>query len=829
MAYILVIVESPAKCKKIEQYLNTQPQATKPYKCLASYGHIRELAGLAAIDIHNNFAPTFIECVSKKDHLSKLKKAIKDASEVILASDDDREGEAIAWHLAQVFHLPVEKTSRIVFHEITETALHAAIAKPIRINMPLVQAQMARQILDILVGYKLSPLLWKHVKDGLSAGRCQTPALRLIYDNEREILAAPGKQSYTVTGYFTNANIPFILKHAEEDPAALEKFLQASLSHPHNYKGVKLQSKTRTPPEPFTTSALQQCSSNELHLSPKETMSLCQSLYEGGYITYHRTDSKTYSEEFQTKALAYIVKTYGENYAQKQAQAQVQSGQALIKGDLAGVGACPNGGEAGGAFTKGGVGASPQAHEAIRITDLACLGIEDSVTNKRENRLYQLIRQRTFESCMTEATVSVLTATITAPHQHEYHYTTEQIIFPGWKIVNEKKGADEIASAAAPDEIATDSTGKHYAYLQTLKSNIDIPYQKIKANVHLKELKTHYTEARLVHLLEEKGIGRPSTFASLIEKIQERNYVKKTNVKGKLLKCTDYEIVQQQIIKITTEKEFGNEKNKLVMTPTGILALEFLLQHFEPLFQYAYTKQMEEDLDAVANGTKIWHEVCQTCYSELENLSATIEEKGKETIRIDAEHTYMIGKYGPVIKCTGTVGAVGASTDGNAAKGKRKASEITFKTVRTDLDLNKLRRGEYTLEEVLEPANKEPSSIGMYMDKPVFIKVGKFGKYLEWNKLTKSLKHLKQSPTEITMDDVCELLFDLDTEVTATLRIINEDASICKGKYGAYIFYKNKKMKKPRFLKLDGFTGDYVNCELNVLQDWFKTTYKIET
>ena len=204
--YTLVIVESPSKCKKIEQYLNTKGT----YKCIASYGHIRELPGLAAINIHNNFAPTFIECESKKDQIGKIRKAIRDADEVILASDDDREGEAIAWHLCEVFNLPIETTKRIVFHEITESALHRALAKPTKINMSIVHAQIARQVLDILVGYQLSPLLWKHVKDGLSAGRCQTPALRLIYENQREIDSTPGKQSYVVTGYFTNKMIPFI-------------------------------------------------------------------------------------------------------------------------------------------------------------------------------------------------------------------------------------------------------------------------------------------------------------------------------------------------------------------------------------------------------------------------------------------------------------------------------------------------------------------------------------------------------------------------------------------------------------------------------------------
>ena len=813
MSYILVIVESPSKCKKIEQYLNKHSTgAITPYKCLASYGHIRELAGLESIDIHNNFAPTFIECVSKKEQISKLKKAMRDASEVILASDDDREGEAIAWHLSQVLKLSVETNKRILFHEITETALHQAIEKPTIINMPRVNAQIARQILDVLVGYKLSPLLWKHVKDGLSAGRCQTPALRLIYENQREIVSAPGKQSYTVTGYFTNATIPFILNHEEQDAIKLQEFLQASLTHQHNYNGTKLQVKTRKAPTPFSTSSIQQYCSNELHLSPKETMSVCQTLYEGGYITYHRTDSTTYSEEFREKAADYIKKTWGGTYENNTLDAQenkpiLKEKQKKMSKILSQDGS-----------------PLPSPHEAIRITNLECKMIEDAAKNKRESRVYQLIRQRTLESCMKDATISLLTATISAPQNREYHYTTEQVIFPGWKIV-----------AASTEE----NEGKHYAYLQSIKTNSSIPYQKIKANLHLKELKTHYTEARLVQLLEEKGIGRPSTFASLIEKIQERDYVKKENVKGKKVSCVDYELDGNQLIKITTDKEFGNEKNKLVITPVGTLALEFLLNHFEQMFQYEYTKKMEDALDSVAKGDKIWYEVCRDCYKELEHLSSSILEKGKEIIRIDANHTYMIGKYGPVIKVgvpptNPPCGAVDVediivAPRGGSGLAKLAGFPPTFKPVKKDIDLNKLRNGEYTIEDILEEKPEQNPSIGLYQEKPVYIKVGKFGKYLEWNNLNKSLKHLKQNPNEITLEDVNEVLFDLSNEECKNLRIISDDASIRKGKYGEYIFYKNKKMKKPRFLKLDGFSGNYLNCDISILQEWFKTTYKVDT
>ena len=778
---ILVIVESPAKCKKIEHYLNL---TENKYKCIASYGHIRELPGLTGINIRNNFAPTFIECEGKKTQIEKIRKAIEAATDIILASDDDREGEAIAWHLCQVFQLPVETTKRIIFHEITEPALRQAIATPRKINMAVVNAQLARQVLDVLVGYHLSPLLWKHVKDGLSAGRCQTPALRLIYDNQREIEMTPGKQSYVVTGYFTNKNIPFILNHPEE---GMREFLQASLTHKHVYNPPTLRTKICAAPQPFSTSTLQQAASNELHLSPKDTMSQCQTLYEEGYITYHRTDSQQFSEEFKAKAALYILKTYGENY---------------LKGEKDQITMC--------------------AHEAIRPTKLECKEVEG-----KEGRLYKLIRRRTLESSMAAASVSVLNASISGPSlagpslagpiKYEYHYSAEQIIFAGWRAASEA-GASAVGAGAsaegagaegAASEAASAADNANYTYLQTLKTNVSLPFKKIKASIHLTETKQHYTEAKLVSLLEEKGIGRPSTFASLIDKIQERKYVKKENVQGKRIACTEYTVEPGQLQAKQVEREFGNEKNKLVITPVGILALEFLLKHFEPFFQYAYTKQMEDDLDLVVQGAIKWPSICEKYYKELEELTATITERGKETIRIDADHTYMIGKYGPVIKCV-------------------KNKETTFKPVRKDLDLNQLRRGEYTLADVLEPPEIGPTSIGLYLEKPVYIKVGKFGKYLEWNGLSKSLKHLKQKPADITLEDVIELLFDAGNEAEQT-RVLGPDATIKKGKYGLYIYYQNKKMKKPRFLKLDGFSGgDVLTCDLRIIKEWFAKTYQME-
>ena len=310
MTYTLVIVESPAKCGKIEGFLGPG------YKCMASYGHIQQLSNLKNIDMENNFKPTFEYIDAKKMQITKLRKAITESNNVMLATDDDREGEAIAWHICEVFNLSIHHTPRIIFHEITKDAIVRAVNSPTTLNMHIVHAQQSRQILDLIVGYKISPLLWKHIsrnsKKGLSAGRCQTPALRLIYDNQKDIDQSPGKKAYNTTGYFTKLNIPFVLNYHHEEK--METFLEESVNFEHKFSCSKPKNTTKKPPIPFTTSTLQQKASNEMNISPKETMAISQKLYEGGYITYMRTDSTTYSKEFLEKTKVYITDKYDNKY-----------------------------------------------------------------------------------------------------------------------------------------------------------------------------------------------------------------------------------------------------------------------------------------------------------------------------------------------------------------------------------------------------------------------------------------------------------------------------------------------------------------------------------
>ena len=315
MSYILVIVESPAKCQKITEYLGPG------YKVMASFGHLQELNGLKSIDLNNNYKPNYSVIPSKQKQISTLKSAINLASDVILATDDDREGEAIAWHLCQLFNLCVENTKRIIFHEITKSAIQSAIKEPTILNINMIYSQQARQILDLLVGYKISPLLWENISrnSGLSAGRCQTPALRLVYENQKDIEENPGKRVYNTTGYFTDKNLPFVLNYNHEDKDGtyghdICVFLELETEHKHMINVEKEKESIRKAPTPFTTSSLQQTANSELRCSPKETMSICQKLYEGGYITYMRTDAKVYSQEFINKTKSYITSNFGENY-----------------------------------------------------------------------------------------------------------------------------------------------------------------------------------------------------------------------------------------------------------------------------------------------------------------------------------------------------------------------------------------------------------------------------------------------------------------------------------------------------------------------------------
>lgn len=749
----LVIVESPAKCQKIQDYLGSG------YKCVASYGHVRTIPSLANIDIANDFQPTYtlLNEPIKRKQMTVLQKEINDASEVILASDADREGEMIAYSILVLFNLPLS-TKRITFNEITKPAIQHAIQHPKTIDMNVVYAQQARHVLDILVGFKVSPMLWKFVKrnkdHSLSAGRCQTPALKLVYENYLDIARSVERTVYNTVGYFTNATLPFHLNAAFESKEEATEFLRKSADFDHLYSCSQPTLKRTVAPLPFTTSRLQQAASNDLRYSPKETMRVCQQLYEGGYITYMRTDSSSYSAEFIHSANAYIRQTYDDTYIKPEEW-----------------------------NTEGG----DVAHEAIRPTTISLQHLPEDLSPK-EKKMYKLIWTNALESCMAEATSFVVTARVAAPDGHVYTHSAEHTEFLGWKIVSNY----------------TSRENTEYSYLQSIQHHLRIRPKKVCCTATMTGTKAHYTEARLVQLLEERGIGRPSTFSSLIDKIQERGYVAKQDVPGKSRVCEDVELEDGDIRVLAQTREFGKETRKLVIQPLGIIVMEWLDQHFHTLFQYDYTRTMESSLDAIAKGDCVWSQLCRACNNEIDALIERLRHETKVGFDIDDNNALVIGKYGPVVKCV---------EDGDV---------VTFKAVKKDLDVAKLKRGELTLADIVEvPATR---CLGRFEGHDVFLKEGKFGLYASWGEKTKALKELRDTPIQtIALTDVLPLLEKGTTN--NMVREINAHWSVRKGPKGDYLFHKKPTMKKPLFYDIKGFCEDYTSCDIHVLTAWIRATY----
>jgi DNA topoisomerase-1 len=810
MPNTLVIVESPAKCKKIESYLGPG------YKVIASFGHLRSISGLDAIDIKNGFMTKYsiIQEPLKLKQIEKIRSEILISDDVIIATDDDREGEAIGWHICDLFGLSVSNTKRIIFHEITESAIQSAISHPKRINMNLVNAQQSRQILDLLVGFNITPILWNCISKthdaSLSAGRCQTPALRLVYDNYLDIKDSPGKIVYNTHGIFTSLNLNFELNKQFSNTDEIKAFFEQCKCWDFLCSSTSPKKIIKKSPEPLTTSSLQQLASNELNLSPKETMKYAQQLYEGGFITYMRTDSKKYSLEFIDNVKKYVINNHGEQYISPNIENLIvgnnsnkmeESNKKKSKKTVA---------------EKKGIPPPQEAHEAIRPVNINIITptLYDSLIQGKAIRLYMLIWKRTIESCLAAAQYNSISAKIQAPFESEFIYKTEQPIFLGWQIIesNEKKNSYDVKDV--------------YSYISNLKQNLSFIPKKIESKFTMNELKSHYTEARLVQLLEENGIGRPSTFASLVDKIQERKYVLKQNITGKELILNDYVFADNLISEISCKREFGNEKNKLVIQPLGIIVIEFLINKFDTFFNYDYTKQMEDYLDLISKGDKEWISICNTCNDNLMDSINKLEDVKKFSIEIDEIHTLIIGKHGPVVKCI----------DPNNKK------NVSFIPVKKNLDLSSLianERPEISLEDVINLSikNSEKGTIGKYRGQDLFIKKGKYGIYAQWGKETKSLKE-EFSNISIEQIEYIDVIRFLDKDVLDSskpiglVRELKPYLSIRTGKFGDYIYYKQPyarkpEFKKPQFLKLNGFNDDYRKCDKELLINWIKQTYNI--
>jgi DNA topoisomerase-1 len=767
-AKFLVIVESPSKCAKIENYLGVD------YCCIATIGHLRQIVGLKSIDTKTDFKPSFTLIQEKKSHIDKMKDIIDPFphDNIYLATDDDREGEAISWHICEIFNLPIKTTKRILFHEITKSAITEAINNPTIINMKLVMAQHARQILDIIVGYKISPFLWKHLynnsENSLSAGRCQTPALKLVYDNNEERKTDSSKKYFKLTGIFTDKKIKFLLSDTMETESACEHFLKLSKNYKHQLHIHKNSNIQKNPPIPFHTSRLLQTASNQLHMSPKETMSLCQQLYQNGYITYMRTESSLYSKDFLNKIETYIDKTYHNK---------------KFIGDLSKIMNTNN----------------DNPHEAIRSTQLEMKTLPNC-SNTRMVSLYKLIWRNTVESCMSVAKYEQTAIHISSPTDSIYKTEIENPIFLGWKIVNTKIDL-------------TDEQNRCNAlllYLKTLESSkSSVIYDNISCELIIQNNHHFYTEASLINKLESLGIGRPSTFSSIIETIKDRGYVNKTDTEGITIDCVEYMLKENHIEIISKKKTFGAEKSKLIIQPIGILCVEFLFEHFQNLFSYEYTKNMEIELDTICKDEdKQWNLLCEECYAEIKTISKSMANIDKKTYEISPGYNLAFEKYGPVIR---------HKLDNDGYEYLSVNKDIIF-------DLDKLSNKEYKLQDIVV---KPDNCLGNYQDKEIYLKSGPYGQYAEWGDCKESIKGLDVPLENITLEILTTFLNSKQKESKPVLREINDNLSVRKSNYGLYVYYKTSSMKKPKFLNIKKFEKGVLTCEKDELLDWLSKEYNV--
>ena len=750
----LLIVESPSKCAKIESYLYPK------YKCISSKGHFRSM------ESYKNYELKFSSTDDK--HIDFMHYAIKQypKENVILATDDDREGEAISWHICDVFQLPIETTKRIVFNEITKSAIVNALENPKTIDMKLVHAQHARQVLDTIIGFNISPMLWKFAynnkSNALSAGRCQTPALRLIYDNYLVHKENMLTKKHVVSGSFSPKEIIFTLKNSFDENEKVLVFLEKSKTFAHMLTVGDSKISSKSPPKPLCTSRLLQLANQQLKMSPKQTMQLAQILYQDGLITYMRTESTKYSKEFLDSAKKYIELKYDDKY----------------------LGDCTN--------IENTDAKMP--HEAIRVTDLA----KQSISREPKlNSLYSLIFKTTLESCMTDAVYEIVDCELTSPDNNLYKSTVETPLFMGWKIVRDNENITEIQA----------KNKTTIMYLKNISKNGKVNYNKITSVETITKKHTFYNEAGIIKKLEDLEIGRPSTFSIFVETLLQRGYIVKQNVEGETFETVDYELTNE-IKKNKTKKTVGNESNKLIIQPIGIIIIEFLIQNYEELFSYDYTKSMEYELDNIFNGIiEDWTQVCKTCDLKIKELSKPLKNMSKQTYQIDDKHIFMFSKNGPMIK--EDLG------DDN----------FQFKSVKKDiaLDISKLKNNEYTLEDLVQVSD---NYLGKYQDEDLYIKYGKYGLYAEWGNNRRAMNTIKKSLECITFKDVEKILNNQEKSANV-LRIINDEISVRKGKFGPYVYYKREDMSKPEFLSIKKFNEGFTYCKPEVLIQWLHEKYKI--
>jgi len=770
----LLIVESPSKCDKIEKYLGFQ------YKCISSKGHIRQLSKIRSKK--ENYTPEYEIIKEKVSHVNYMRSIIVqfNVNNIFMGTDDDREGEAIAWHICEVFGLDVIKTKRIIFHEITKKALQNAVQHPTFLRMNIVRAQQTRQILDRMIGFKISPFLTKllvhNSSDFLSAGRCQTSALRLVYDNELENdKKEKDSLEYSVTGtFFTHPSTVQMTLDKRFDCTTNKcmLFLEESKQFSHIVSMTSPTVKKKSPPIPFNTSKLLQAASSQLQLSPKMTMAHCQSLYQNGYITYMRTESTKYADTFLVLMKEFLVERYtSDKY--------IGDLDAVINKD------------------------NSNPHEAIRITDLTCDTINDG--DAKLKALYHLIRTRTIESCMSPYIAEHIDVSLSAPMNCRYNYDLEIGHFLGWKrtTMTERDFLKEQEKRNGMRLHFVSQIGKY------------IPYQRIVCTVVSNENPRHYTEAGLIQKLEDIGIGRPSTFSMLIETIKERKYVLKGNTLGETFECNEYTLSKIEDDKInvkTLDKTFGAEKNKLIIQDLGKKVVCQLVDHFTSIFSYDYTKQMESELDDIVRDvSKDGMSICTNCDEEIQKCKTPLEKKMRHTYEINEECSLVFGKNGAYIRYND----------------KEKSNRSVNPNI--DIDFAKLERKEYRLNDLLEISD---DYLGVYEGNSLYLKKGQHGAYAEWGDKKQSFKYLgiKKHIGELTFEEIVKILEELKMKKVESnkgiLRILTEDISIRTGKYGTYVYYCTTKMKKPDFISLKKFRGGFMTCEPKVLLEWVESQKK---
>ena len=736
MAKNLVIVESPAKAKTIEKFLG------KDFVVMSSFGHIRDLPSKdMSIDLENNFEPNYIITEDKVKVVKELKAAVEKAEFVWLASDEDREGEAIAWHLKEALKLDESKTKRIVFNEITKNAILKAVENPRSIDLNLVNAQQARRVLDRIVGYEISPVLWKKVKPSLSAGRVQSVAVRLIVEREKEINNFKENKSYKVVADFQTSKQALISatlnQRFETKEQALE-FLKESSSADFTVQAVEKKPAKQSPAAPFTTSTLQQEASRKLGFPVARTMMVAQQLYEAGYITYMRTDSVNLSDLALSQAKELILKEYGEEYFKSRKYSN------KIKG-------------------------AQEAHEAIRPT---VLSNEEINADAAGQRLYDLIRKRTIASQMADAKLEKTNITINISNRGEkYLCQGEVILFDGFMKVYQH---------TANDEEETENTNQKL--LPAVSQGEKLKHITTKATETFNNHPPRYNEASLVKKLEDLGIGRPSTYAPTISTIQKREYVIKMD---KPASVREIEIIiseNNSIKQISKKENYGAEKSKLNPTDIGIIVTDFLSQHFTDVIDYNFTAEAEKEFDSIAQGKEDWKNMIRDFYTPFHNevLASEKTERPSSERLLGVEpqsgkNVYAkIGRFGAMIQ-------IGESTDEEKPRFASLTKEQSINTI--------------TLEEALN-LFKLPRVVGQYNGMDIIANTGRFGPYISHNKVNASLPKTS-SPMTISLEE-CIALLEEKNKKQLPIKTFANGAELLNGRYGAYIKYEGNNYKIPK-------------------------------